>query len=113
MYSFALLLAMQMLVDSWARTTRCYEPSKRSGSVDESSAGWECAGPRSELGEAAAAADDERSFFDVAESDLASSEGAPSVPVRKRWRLCICRGASDQGRTLLCYCWALTAGRGS
>ena len=42
-----------------------------------------CAGPRSELGEAAAAADDVRSFFDVAESDLASSEGAPSVPVRK------------------------------
>ncbi len=58
----------------------------RSGSVGESTADWAYAGPRSELGEAAAAADDERSFFDVAESDLASSEGAPSAPVRTRWR---------------------------
>ncbi|KAK9831401.1 hypothetical protein WJX81_001251 [Elliptochloris bilobata] len=49
-------------------------------------------GPRSELGEAAAAAaDDERSFFDVAESDLASSEGAPSVPEG---------GSSDEGEAL-------------
>ncbi len=39
-------------------------------------------GPRSEAGEAGAAAEDGRSFFDVAESDLVSSDGAASAVVR-------------------------------
>ena len=104
------LRAMQLPVGSWVRIPECYEPSQRSGSVGVRSAGWGCAGPRSELGEAAAAADDERSFFDVAESDLASSEGAPSVPVRTRGRLRMCRSTPDQGHTLIYVWWTLTAG---
>ena len=81
-----LLLAMRLLVGGRARTSSPPTIHASAAAVCRGrSAGCACAGPRSELGEAAAAADDERSFFDVAESDLASSEGAPSVPVRMCW----------------------------